>query len=510
MSNWTAGYVADLGYTHGFYRELTPELLRLTALVNGMQGAPRTGPQSYCELGCGQGFSANLIAAANPHIEVHATDFNPAQIAGARALAAEAGTGNVHFYDDAFADFGSNTALPDQFDMIGLHGIYSWVSAENRRHIVDFIRQRLRIGGLLYISYNTMPGWAALMPMRRILVDQAGQSAGPILPRIEGSISFFDQLLAVAPAYFSQNPAVAARFEKLKGMSRNYLAHEYFNRDWTPFYFADVAADLAEAKVSFLGSANLLDQIDAINLTEPQRKFLAGEADPVRRQGLLDILINQQFRRDVFLKGAVSHSVSSSRAAWLEMRFVLSTRRADVPMTVNGALGTANLQPDVYGPLLDALAAGPRTVAQLVADKRVADLGWAQLVQALTILVGAGHLQPALPIKDENKRKERTRAFNTAVCNRARWSNELAFLASPVCGGGIPVDRFQQLFLLARGEKHADPAAFAWGVLEAQGQRLIKDGKPIEDAAENLAELRTRLVEFDASRVEVLQHLGIA
>jgi len=44
--------------------------------------------------------------------------------------------------------------LPD-FDYIGLHGIWSWISDENRQVIVDFIRKKLKVGGVLYISYNT-------------------------------------------------------------------------------------------------------------------------------------------------------------------------------------------------------------------------------------------------------------------------------------------------------------------------------------------------------------------
>ena len=507
MSTWTAGYVADLDYTHGFYRELTPELIRFVALGKGIQAGTSL---TYCELGCGQGFSANLLAAANPHIQIYATDFNPAQIAGAHALASEAGHANVRFFDHAFEDFIDEPSLPEQFDIIALHGIYSWISPENRQHIVKFVRRKLKVGGLLYISYNTLPGWAAALPLRRLMVDHAGMTNGPIAPRIEAAIGFVDKVMAAQTAYFNQSPTVGPRFEKLKGMSRNYLAHEYFNRDWTPFYFADVATELSEAKLTFVGSANLLDHIDAVNLSDDQQKLLAEIPDPVRREGLRDYMVNQQFRRDVFVKGALPHTVISSRETWLDTRFALSTLRSEVPLTITGARGEANLQPEVYGPILDAFAQGAVTVRQLVADQKIADLGWAKLMQALAVLVGSGHLQPALPHKDEGKRRERTRAFNKAVCERAKASADLGFLASPVTGGGVQADRFQQLFLLARTQKESDPAAFVWNILNAQGQRLVKDGNAIESPEENLAELRTRLAEFEEKRLPVLQQLGIA
>ena len=165
MANWSAGYVVDVEYTHGFYQELTPSLLGFLALLQGVQSPdPGASSLTYCELGCGQGFSTNLLAAANPQIQFHATDFNPGHIVGAQNLARAAAVKNVHFYDDSFAEFLSRDDLPD-FDFITLHGIYSWVSPENRQTIVEFIRRKLKPGGLVYISYNTMPGWASMMPL---------------------------------------------------------------------------------------------------------------------------------------------------------------------------------------------------------------------------------------------------------------------------------------------------------------------------------------------------------
>lgn len=512
---WHGGYVSEINYTYGFYRELTPALLDMVALIRGYRS--RSACTTYCELGCGQGFSANLLAAANPDSRFFATDFNPAQIAGARKLAADAGLPNVRFFDHAFAEFADEPALPAEFDIISLHGIYSWISAENRAAIVDFIRRRLKVGGLLYISYNTLPGWAAAMPLRRLMVDHAALSAGPITPRVDAAISFAEKLRDTQGNYFAQNPTVGPRLEKLKGMSRSYLAHEYFNRDWTPFYFADVAAELAEAKLGFLGSANLLDHIDAINLSDDQQKLLVETGDPVRREGLRDFMVNQQFRRDVFVKGALAHTVLSAREAWLDARFALSTPREEVVMKVAGARGEVALQEAVYGPVLDALVAAgeagrPAAVSLrdlLRANPKVAELGMARLQQALAILVGAGHVQPCpADAIGEAKRRESAARFNQAVIDRAADSSDLQYLASPVTGGGVAVDRFQQLFLRAMARKESDPPAFVWRVLEMQGQRIVKEGKTLDTAEANLAELRERHAAFEKRR-PMLGSLGI-
>lgn len=507
MADWSSGYVSEIDYTHGYYSELCPVRAQTAVLTAGYRAPALT---RICELGCGQGFSSNLHAAANPGIEFHATDFNPGQIANARALAADAGTHNVTFYDTAFADFAEEPGLPDQFDVIALHGIYSWISPENRQAIIDFIAEKLAIGGLVYISYNALPGWAAAMPLRRLMVDHAARSNGPILPRIGEALDFADKMAGQAK-YFTANPVLKERLEKLKGQSRHYLAHEYFNRDWTPFYFADVAADMAEAKLSFVGSAHIVDQIDAINLTKDQQALLSAEPDRIRREGLKDFIINQQFRRDVYIKGPQKHDLISVRDAWSATRFALSIGRDDVPMKVTGALGEADLQPDVYTPLLDALADGPASVEQMMrADKKIADLGWPRLMQAMAILSGSGNVHPCLPVNGEADRAARTRAFNAAVCARAKTSTSLNYLASPVTGGGIPVDRFGQLFLGCRRADDPDPVASVWSLLKLQNQRVVKDGKPLQTEAENVTELKQRLAEFEENRLPVLMKLGIA
>ena len=48
MTDWTSGYVADIGYTFGYYTELTPLRVKLAFLDAGLP-APETG--SACELG---------------------------------------------------------------------------------------------------------------------------------------------------------------------------------------------------------------------------------------------------------------------------------------------------------------------------------------------------------------------------------------------------------------------------------------------------------------------------
>lgn len=278
MSDWTAGYVADIGYTYGYYTELNPLRVRLAFLNAGLV-PPEVG--SACELGFGQGMSANLHAAASV-VQWAGTDFNPAQAGFAQELARVADSG-AQLFDEAFDAFCNRPELPE-FDYIGLHGIWSWISDENRAVIVDFVRRKLKVGGVLYISYNTQPGWAAMVPMRDLLTEHAevlGADGAGIVSRIDSALAFADQLLASNPTYARANPQIAERIKMIKGQDRHYVAHEYFTRDWQPMAFAKMAQWLVPAKLQWACSANYLDAIDAVNLTAEQQTLLASIPDPM-------------------------------------------------------------------------------------------------------------------------------------------------------------------------------------------------------------------------------------
>ena len=121
MDDWTKGYIADVDYSQGYYRELTPPLLAFALLAKGIRPPNPSGKLRYCELGCGHGFTANVIAATHPEAEVWATDFNPAFAATARRLAESAGIPNLKIFDSSFEEFAA-LDLPS-FDVIVLHEI---------------------------------------------------------------------------------------------------------------------------------------------------------------------------------------------------------------------------------------------------------------------------------------------------------------------------------------------------------------------------------------------------
>lgn len=511
MTDWSSGYVADIGYTYGYYPELNPLRAKL-AFLNAGLNPPETG--TACELGFGQGISANIHAAASV-TEWHGTDFNPSQAAFAQEFARSAGS-NARLYDEAFAEFANRADLPD-FDFIGLHGIWSWISDENRTVIVDFIRRKLKVGGVLYISYNTLPGWAGFAPLRHLMAEHAavlGSKGRGIVNRVDGALEFANNLMATNPAFLRANPTLQQRLDKLAVQNRHYLAHEYFNRDWHPMHFATMADWLGPAKLQYACSAYYLDQVDAVNLTDEQAAFLAGIPDPMFRESSRDFVVNQQFRRDYWVRGLRRLNPLARAEQLRQLRIMLVVNRPTVSLKINGSRGEAAMSEQVYAPILNILADHkPKSLEQIEQLLKGGTIDFPQILQAVLVLAAQGSVATVQNDPVIAKAGKVTKRLNDHIKAASRGSGDVVYLASPVTGGGVPVSRFSQLFLLALDSGHKQPqelAHFAWRILQAQGQSLVKDGRQIGTAEGNLAELAGQAENFAVNELPRLRVLQLA
>ena len=510
---WNEGYFTDVGYTYGYYRDINPTFHRFCLLLRGFAAPEPTADSVHCELGFGQGVSINHHAAATPGLFV-GTDFNPAHAAHANTLADASGSG-ARLYDDSFEQLLGRSDLP-QFDSISLHGIWTWVSRDNHKIITEFARRHLKPGGVFYISYNCFPGWSPNYPLRQLfaLHDRFGSAPHGAVERVEAALKFSENLLAAQPNYAKLVPNLGNKLKSIMEQNRHYLAHEYFNREWNCMYFTDVVDALAPAKLDYACTAVPLDAVDAVNLRAEGVAFLNTIEHPILREQVRDYFVNQQFRKDLYVRGARRITGIEQQRRLLDMRFALIKPLDEVPMKVNAAAGEATLQEALYRPLLEQLAArnfAPKSLRELMAA--LPSQPYVQLLQELTVLIGMAAVAPCQSENAAKQTQKRCAALNAHLMERAVSSADIDTLASPVLGGGFPIARIMQLFLHARsqGKKTAeDWAHHAWQILESQNQRLLKDGKAVESAEANLAELNRQATEFAEKRLPILKALQVA
>ncbi|MEY4712465.1 MAG: hypothetical protein RIS88_1915 [Pseudomonadota bacterium] len=489
-SNWSNGYVADVTYSHGYYHELAPSFLRLALLLHGLGnggGDPATGSYTYCELGYGQGVSANLHAAANPRGRFWGTDFNPEHALFARSLAQQAGI-QADWMAASFEEL-LEADLPS-FDFITLHGVWSWIDSTARHAIVEFMRRRLKVGGVVYISYNIMPGWSAEKPLRdlmRLHTELAGAQGASTVSRIRGALAFAQRLRAGGAAFFEQDPRAGAMLDDMARDDIHVVAHEYFNRSWHLTYFADLARSLEAAGLGFACS---IHKSDLAGLTDQRRRACRlddADISPALRETTHDFILNRRFRRDVFVRGA-QRLTCAERESRLRALGILLLRPADLPQgAVPTPYGAVQLDAAVCHKLLEALdpAGAPVPLGDLMARAGLADAPAETVFQVVAALVAHTTLGIAFP--DDARHADATcaRALNLATAARTQADDVLRYLASPVTGQAVEAGAADRLCLLAweQGVREADVLAEALrqsGVHEpqAQARRFLQDVVP--------------------------------
>lgn len=133
-------------------------------------------------------------------------------------------------------------------------------------------------------------------------------------------------------------------------------------------------------------------------------------------------------------------------------------------------------------------------------------------MQAIMILTGKNTLALAQDPMQIEQARHKTAKLNQFILKKARASDSLLTLASPVTGGGVEPQGYEMLFMLAMQFGHSTPetiAKFAWGLLKQRGIRLYHQGQALETDADNLDALQQQVAFFLGEPTQLYQALGI-
>jgi SAM-dependent methyltransferase len=486
--------VRDVAYTHGYYRALSPTMISAALERQGLVPPDVSAPLNYCELGMGFGVSLLASAACFPHMRFYGNDFNPLHIDYAQRLADDAGLRNVELFEDGFEEL-LQRDLP-QMDVIAMHGVYSWVSPALRQVIAQFIDRRLKPGGVVYVSHNTLPGWSSLMPLRQLIHRHAMRGGARRAPadQLRDAVAGMQAMESAGAAYFDACPAASERLAKLALDDPNYVAHEYFNPHWQPQYVHEVAEELAAAGLVRGAAALIEDHVDAAWLTAPARAQLEAETDPLWRETWRDVHLNQSFRRDLYTRGAERLSSSAHEARLLDRRWALAVARAEIPGQPFTGQAAALFDESAVTLLLDALRDGPVSVRSLLRHPAIERMGAARVLDGLMLLSGTADVHPALPEPLALAARDSVQRFNAVAMARGGGDGLLP-LACATTGQavGFSAPALAQLRAYRAGARDA--------------QSLAQAMEPSADGAGEA--LLASAQRFMARRVPLIEQLGL-
>jgi len=438
------GYVTDVRYPDTFFRELSPVWINYVATLNGALPRDLDRPFTYLELGCGFGTSTVVNAGAFPRGEFYACDFNPAHVEAGRRHAATLDIGNVRFLESAFEELLA-LELPD-FDFIVLHGVYSWVAADARAAICRIIQGKLRPGGLVYLSYNCMPGWTVELPLRKLMMELAADAPGDTSQRTAQAARTLQQLSGNRLRYFSANPEAGAAVDAYARSPSNYLAHEFMSRTWELFYSTDILTEMAGTGLDFVGSATLPDNHPMLIVDEGTAAAIAALPTQRQRHLAMDFAVNRRFRRDVFVRGH-AHLGEVAITQQLGATVIGSTEPNRIATHAKVPRGEITFQEAFIREVRDLMAQRSMTIADAVPGLGGTGRDTIEITRNLIFLIAAGILQPFArafaPARPDEKRRKACPLLERALASAAPT------IPCPVLGNGIPITPAETLSVSA-------------------------------------------------------------
>lgn len=461
--NLPHGYVKDAGYPTTYFRELSPVWLNYVAALGGLAPRDLDTKFSYLELGSGPAFSTIVHAACFPSAEFHACDFNAESIETGSQYSHELAVENVRFHPISFADLNA-LELPD-FDFIVLHGVYSWVGQEARKTICQLIRRRLKVGGLVYLSYNCMPGWTNELPLRKLMIELASSASGDSPERVAEAVRSLAELSNSGLKFFRTNPAAVSAVDAYSRSPSNYLAHEFLNETWEPQYSVDVADEMLQAGLSYVGSATLVDNHETLVVDSASAKAIAEMSTARQRQLATDFAVDRQFRRDVFVRADQRIDNADPNNFLGDVNVGCIGDPENIQESVQVPRGKISFQADFIGELRSLMSGGSATLAELASSLGGESRRDGEIVRNLLYLLAAGELTPfacsSLRTKTGGAVNFASETVRRMFC-RVVTDQAVGQVASKLVGGGVEVsssDAQTVLDCVAGGQQIADESA---------------------------------------------------
>ena len=300
--------------------------LEAIAKMSGFEPAPHEKCR-VLELGCSFGGNLMMSALRCPDSEFIGIDLSSEQIERGSKIVEQMGIKNLKLIQgdiSQIATGGGSRETHKKFDYIIVHGIYSWVPDFVKDAIFEVGKNYLSPHGLIYISYNTYPGWkgkdvlrdlmlfaasnetalsiAAAKDIAKAEIDANGElSAKNKLAMAKGfctALVDFSEKIGQDECYKLGISRHTINFAKEQVLTNNpeneyYVMHEYFETFNDPCYFKDFVAKARSHGLDYVADTHLQTHFSQIFEAIPASMM---PNDRIIKEQFGDFLLNKAFR----------------------------------------------------------------------------------------------------------------------------------------------------------------------------------------------------------------------
>lgn len=314
----------EVPYMAASFSNTHPEVLAVTALLRGLDPPPLDGAR-VLELGCARGANLVPMASSLPKASFVGVDLSHRQIDEARATARAVGAENVAFHamdlrglDDSFGSF----------DYVVAHGLYSWVPPDVQEAILEVCARRLSPKGIVYVSYNTYPGWHLSRMFRDMMLYRIRRISDPAerLREARGFMRFLADSTKRDDSLWSILLREQAAY--VEEATDWYLLHDDLEEENNPVYFSEIVEAAARHGLQYV-TEERWGTPDEVLSPEVWKVLDRFAADRIEREQYLDFVRNGRFRRSLFCHAGERIAPGPVPERLVRCRFRTRVRPAD-------------------------------------------------------------------------------------------------------------------------------------------------------------------------------------
>lgn len=152
-----------------------PDRLATIATFLGINAAP-VATCRVLEVGCNDGANLIPMAVGLSSAQFVGCDLSPRALDAGRRTVTDLGLANVTLVEE---DLTRLSPAHGTFDCIIAHGVYSWVPAGVRNGLFAMAAERLAPNGVMFVSFNALPGCRVRQAAWEILHFHVDRIADP-------------------------------------------------------------------------------------------------------------------------------------------------------------------------------------------------------------------------------------------------------------------------------------------------------------------------------------------
>lgn len=294
-----------------------PEHLAVLAWLFGLE-PPKVEKARVLELGCGAGSNLVPFAVRHRRAKVLGVDASAERIKQGQQTVRQLGLGNLRLHAAALEEI---TAEFGEFDYIICHGLYSHLSAMDRREVMRICKENLAANGVAYVSCNTYPGWKSREMVRDAMLLRLDGRAldAQALAEAQG---MFDFLKRWANLGGNALKGAVEECESLRGDPVRLSA--FLEPNNTPFYFSDFVQRFEQHGLAYLADTRAAGMFIS-HFPEGVQQALLNECghSQVAMEQYMDILTNRSTRQTLLVHadkaGAIRYRMTADRLVKLHV-----------------------------------------------------------------------------------------------------------------------------------------------------------------------------------------------